>query len=129
MSITKRVLTWFLMGVLVTPLVLMAWYPDTFTVGLRFVLRYHLELVLPVSMQAYGLTVAYARRLSQRSRIAFRTFCGISVVSFGYLAYSYTYRVFWGVTVIPAFIFLVGSDLLSGKSSLSGLRSNQKREP
>ena len=123
----KRFLTWVLMGVLIAPLVLMIWYPGTFTVGLRFVLRYHLELLLPVSMQAYGLKVAYARRSSLRSRIAFLAFCGISAVSFGYLAYSYTYRVFWGATVIPACIFLIGSDVLSGKSHLLGHRSTQKQ--
>ena len=116
----KRVLTWLVVGVLLAPLVLMARYPDTFTVGLRFVLRYHLELALPVWMQAYGLTIAYSRRFNQRSRIAFAAFCCLSLASFGYLAYSYTYRVFWGVTVIPAFLYLVGSDLLSGKSRLLG---------
>jgi uncharacterized membrane protein YdfJ with MMPL/SSD domain len=124
---TKRVLAWLLIGVLVTPLVLMAWYPDTFTIGFRYVLRYHLELVLPVSMQAYGLTTAHSRRFNQRSRVAFAAFCCLSLASFGYLAYAYTYRtyaytyrVLWGVTVIPAFLFLAGSDLLSGKSRLLG---------
>jgi hypothetical protein len=120
MPMTKRVLAWLLIGVLVTPLVLMAWYPDTFTAGLRFVLRYHLELVLPIWMQASGLTIAYSRRFNQRSRLALVAFCCLSLASFGYLAYSYTYQVFWGVTVIPVFLFLVGSDLLSGKSRLLG---------
>ena len=120
MPMAKRIITWSLMGLLATPLVLMAWYPDTFTVGLRFVLRYHLELLLPVWMQGYGLTVAYSRRFNTRSRFAFAAFCCVSLASFGYLAYSYTYRVFWGVTVIPAFVFLVGSDLLSGKSRFLG---------
>jgi len=118
---TQRILLWILVGVLfISPLVLMAWYPDAFTVGLRFVLRYHLELALPVWMQIYGLTVAYSRRFNTRGCVAFAAFCCISIASFVYLANSYTYYAYWGVTVIPAFLFIVGSDLLSGKSRLLG---------
>jgi hypothetical protein len=97
----------------------MVWYPDIFTIGLRFVLRYYLELALPAWMHAYGLWVAYSRRSNPRTRFAFAAFCCISVASFGYLALVFTYRAFWGVTGVPA-LYLIMSDLLSEKSRLLG---------
>jgi hypothetical protein len=115
----KRIAAWLMVFALCSPMVLMAWYPDIFTVGLRFVLRYHIELALPLWMHAYGLWVAYSRRSNPRSRFAFVAYCCISIAAFGYLAHSFTYQVFWVVTVVPA-IYIIMSDLLSGKSRLLG---------
>ena len=100
-------------------MVLMAWYPDIFTLGLRFVLRYYLELALPVWTHVYGLWVAYSRRSSRYNRFAFMAFFFTSIISFICLARTFTYHVFWGVTVIPM-LYLVVSDLLSAKSRLLG---------
>jgi hypothetical protein len=109
-----RTATWLLFAILfVAPLVLMAWYPDTFTVGLRFVLRYCLEWALPIWTHAYCLWVTYKRRSGRLGSIAFVAFCCISIISFAGLAHFYTYTVFWAVTVLPGSYAIV-SDLLSG---------------
>ncbi len=108
---------WLWVMLLCSPMVLMILKPGCFTVGLRFVLRYNLELALPVFMHAVGLWVVYGRRSSKRGRLAFATFVCISVVSFGWLATTFTYRVFWAVTVTPV-LYVILSDLLIGKSRL-----------
>jgi hypothetical protein len=95
----------------------MAWDPDLFTIALSFVLRYRLELAIPIWMHAYSLTVAYSRRSNSRARFAFVAFCCISAGALAYLAYSYTYQHFGLVTIVPGG-YLVASDLLSGKSRL-----------
>ena len=118
----KRIATWLIVIVLCTPMVLMAWYPDIFTVGLRFVLRYYLELVIPIWMHTYGLWVAYSRRSGTYGRLAFAIFCGLSIGSFAYLSYAFTNRVFWNVTIVPS-LYIIISDLLSGKSRLLGHRT------
>ncbi len=68
---TRRIFDWLIAVVAFSPLVLMAWYPDIFTAGLRFVLRYHLELVLLAWIHAYSLWVVYSRRNNRRGRLAF----------------------------------------------------------
>ena len=115
----QRIAIWLIVFALVSPFVLMAWYPDIFTIGLRFVLRYYLELTLPAWTHVYGLWVAYSPRSSKQSRFAFAAFCCIAIVSFVYLAHTFTYQAFWEVTLIP-WLYLVVSDLLSGKSRLLG---------
>jgi hypothetical protein len=115
----QRIAIWLIVVSLCSPFVLMAWYPDIFTIGFRFVFHYYLELALTIWMHTYGLWIAYSRCASRRSRFAFAAFCCISIVSLGYLAHAFTYHVFWGVTAIPA-LYLVVSDFLSGKSLLLG---------
>jgi hypothetical protein len=115
----QRIAIWLIVVTLCSPMVLMILYPDIFTLGLGFVHRYYLELALPVWMHAYCLWVAYSRRSSWQSRFAFAVFCCISIVSFAYLAYAFTYEVFWGVTLIPG-LYVVVSDLLYAKSRLLG---------
>ena len=118
----QRIAAWLVILAICTPMVLMAWYPDIFTTGLRFVLHYYLELALPLWTHAYGLWVAYFRRSSTYGRLAFAIFCGLSIGSFAYLSYAFTNRVFWNVTTVPA-MYIIISDLLSGKSRLLGHRT------
>lgn len=119
----KRTVTWIGILFICFPFLLMISDPDLFTVFLRFVLHYYLELILPVLMHAYGLWVSYSRRSNQLGRFAFWAFCGISIVSFSCLSRYFTYQVFWGVTVMPG-LYVIVSDLLSGKSNL--LAKNDK---
>jgi hypothetical protein len=114
--IAKRIAIWFTVLVVCFPLVMMARYPDTFTAFTRYVLRYHLELALPLYTHTYSLWSAYHRRISLFSRAAFVAFCAISAIAFVCLAFLYTYRVFWAVTVVPC-IYLIFDGRLVGKNA------------
>jgi hypothetical protein len=59
----QRIAPWLIVLALCGPLVLMAWYPTTFSVALQFVLRNSLDLVLLLC-----LAVLIAREAHSRSR-------------------------------------------------------------
>lgn len=114
----ERAVAWIFVLLVCSLFALMIWKPDIFTLSLRFVLRYYLELILPLFMHGYGLWVAYSRCSNPRGHFAFVVFCCTSAISFALLAITFTYHLFWGVTVIPPFLYIIVSDLLSGNSRL-----------
>jgi hypothetical protein len=117
-----RITLWLSVFLICTPMVLAAWYPDSFTIALRFVLRYGLEFALPIFTHIYGLWVAYAVRTRVLGRLVFLICCGLSIGSFAYLYQTFTALAFYIVTAVPA-LYAISSNLLSGKVRFSGRRA------
>ena len=108
----NRIAIWTVIALICTPLVMMIRFPATFTEGIRFVLRYHLELGLLMGIHVLGLSLPFSRRKIRGGQAMFILLCLTSVTAFGYLAYSYTYRAFWGAVVLGC-SYGIWSDLLA----------------
>ena len=117
-----RIALWMSVIAIGTPMVLAAWYPEIFAIGLRFVLSYYLELALPIFMHIYGLWCAYAHRANALGRLVFQICCGISIGSFAYLYQTFSEIAFFSVTAVPA-LYRISSNLLSWKARVSGHRA------
>jgi hypothetical protein len=115
-NLMRRFAVWIPVSALCVPYILMAWYPDTFTVCLRYVLSYHLEIAIPLFMHGYGLWLAYKHRRIRFGSVALATFCCISIVAAIVLLSVYTQRMFWAVVVIPT-VYIVTTDVLIRQAS------------
>ena len=113
-----RITLWLTVIFLCTPMVLAAWFPEFFTAGLRFVLRYNLELTLPIFTHMYCLWRAYTTRAGVFGRPFFLICCIVSIGALAGLVATFTALSFYIVTAAPA-LYVICGNLLSWKVRLS----------
>jgi hypothetical protein len=113
-----RITLWLTVIVLCTPLVLAAWIPNVFTNGLRFVLRYNLELALPIFTHLHCLWRAYISRSGVLGLPFFLICCVVSIGAFAGLFEIFTALSFYIVTSVPA-LYVICGNLLSSKVRVS----------
>jgi hypothetical protein len=122
---SNRIVIWLVVAALCSPYILMAWYPETFTSCLRFVLHYHLELALPLITHGLGLWVVFQSKLPRLFRRIIPVLCVVSVASFAILALFHTDIVFWAVTLIGCtYVFFHGKWWRSSEKTTPNMRWN-----
>jgi hypothetical protein len=102
----QRIALWLIVLALCSPLVLMAWYPTTFSVALQFALRNSLDLVLLLC-----LAVLIAREAHSRTRNGYKwsAAAAVAAASLGSAWYYHIHQTIGSVALamcVPGFLLI-----------------------